>query len=70
MIKHFCDICEKEVQRNYSSARYRVKMGNAEVEILVAINGVYNSGVICLKCLLEVVNSGCPFITKPKEKPE
>ena len=59
MVKYFCDVCETEVtKREYIVKRYRPSLGKVECEIMVRIDGIWNSGCICLKCLKEVLNKG------------
>ena len=57
MIKRFCDICEKEIKRNYAQQRLTVTKGRIKVEVIVTVDSVANSGEICLDCLLETINS-------------
>ena len=60
-IKFFCDVCGEETKRNYVSERLKPELvyGPSErevrCEVIVAINGTWNDGVICEKCLREVL---------------
>jgi len=63
MIRHFCDICEKEIERNYVTDRFKessVLPGKhsgrrVEVEIIVTIGinrpDAGDAGEICRDCL-------------------
>lgn len=69
MTKHFCDVCGKQLKRNYVSDRHtptlkvepesfdekRVKV---TAQVTVAVNDVWNEGDICLHCLLRVLKEG------------
>jgi hypothetical protein len=52
-IKYFCDVCGEETKRNYVSERLNPELGDGKVkcEVIVAINGSWNGGVICETCL-------------------
>ena len=58
MIKHFCDVCGDQVQRNSVSQRLTRARKTVTVEVLVATDGVWNGGAICYDCLLDVVLKG------------
>lgn len=62
MIKRYCDVCGKEVQRSVTSERYRPsaqKQGvRMDCEIMVAIEGTWNAGDLCLSCLKDIVANG------------
>jgi len=58
MIKRYCDVCGKEVERNYVAQRLRQEMGRVVVEVMVAIDGIWNKGEICLGCLTDVLVHG------------
>ena len=63
MIKTFCDVCEKEIDRNWVTQRlvryfaipHKVSV---EVEIIVKIDGVWNDGAICEGCLMTAIVEG------------
>jgi len=72
MYKQFCDVCEKEIKRNYVGNRLKKKKiinrtntePNAagcktkiEIEVMVAVNGMWNEGTICEDCLMKVLKS-------------
>ena len=59
MVKYFCDVCGVETpRREYVGTRYCPKFGKVKCEIMVSVNNVWNKGVICLKCLKEVLRKG------------
>lgn len=62
MIKRYCDVCGKEVDRSVSSDRFRPSdvVGGVRVdcEIMVSINGVWNAGDLCVDCLKAIVEKG------------
>ena len=62
MIKTFCDGCGELLGRNYVSKRLQrnLKLNGRQftVDTLVATDGIYNDGDLCLKCLLKVINEG------------
>ena len=61
MTKYFCDVCGKEVKgekRNCVALRYKPKLGGVGCEVMVQVDGVWNSGCICLECLLKVLQEG------------
>jgi hypothetical protein len=58
MIKEYCDVCKKEIKRNYISERFCAELGDMEIEIIVAYQHTWNNGHICKSCLLDVVNKG------------
>jgi hypothetical protein len=74
-IKHFCDGCGEEVQRNFVQDRLvkDKQIGNAKfsIEVMVATDGVWNGGCICLPCLQRLFNGavGAPA-SKWDRKPE
>jgi len=55
MIKHFCDVCKKEVERNFVNQRFKqtslIRGTRVGVEIIVGIDDVWNAGDICDACL-------------------
>ena len=60
MIKIFCDRCGKETKENMVSQRLSTVIQNkigadCLLEIMLGVNGVWNSGVICRDCLLEML---------------
>ena len=65
-VKRFCDVCGKKMDRNYVGNRYEPAMvgkdgktgPRVELEIKVAIAGIWNNGEICLDCIKWVVNEG------------
>jgi hypothetical protein len=57
MIKYFCDVCGEETKRNYVQERLKPVFSNGKVEceVIVAINGTWNGGVICEECLRDAL---------------
>jgi len=61
-IKYFCDVCGVETKRNYVSERLKPELlygefeRAARCEVTVAINGAWNGGVICERCLRRVLS--------------
>jgi hypothetical protein len=65
MIKHYCDVCGEETKRNFVSDRLQRHHNEWRVEIMVGHKDLgWNSGDICLTCLLNVINQG----TEPPNK--
>jgi len=58
MIKHFCDVCEKEIQRNYVDERLVHKLRDFEVEMIVKKENTSNDGELCYRCLMNIVTNG------------
>lgn len=50
MIKVFCDVCEKDIT-NYSNSRMIGKNGRVTVEVITAVDGVWNGGHVCESCI-------------------
>jgi hypothetical protein len=54
-IKYFCDVCGEVTKRNYVSERLKPEFlhdsGKVVCEVMVAINGTTNGGVLCKECL-------------------
>lgn len=65
--KAFCDRCEKETPRSFASQRLLVRMGEWKIEVMVAYNGVWNSGVICEACLMQIIREGQEVPTRSDE---
>jgi hypothetical protein len=62
MIKVFCDVCGKPLERNMVDERLIVESGEFKAEVLIEKNGTSNEGDLCLDCLLKMLNQ------KPKRK--
>lgn len=59
MYKILCDICNKEIQRNYVDKRLkRSDKYGFEIEVMVAYKKTWNDGDLCLNCLMEIINKG------------
>ena len=58
-IKFFCDVCEKEIEPK-DAGKHRVVFEKERVQaaVLIAIDGTYGAGHICMKCLKEVLEHG------------
>lgn len=68
MVKHYCDICGKEIVRNYVCTRLYGSVQpkgldkSINLELIVGIGstsratGVWNNGDVCRECLSEAVN--------------
>jgi len=67
MIRRFCDVCGEELTVNNEPcagdngkrvvAEMRGKTGTLHVEVLTAINGVYNGGDVCKYCVIYAVST-------------
>jgi hypothetical protein len=63
MVKHYCDVCGYEIAgQNCVQDRLHVLRRDdnirVEVEMMVAINGTWNSGDICEACLRDIARHG------------
>jgi hypothetical protein len=62
MIKHYCDGCGKEIERNYTSNRLRKSLHLGihlfVIEVIVSQDQVSNKGDICVDCLMKVILDG------------
>ena len=61
MTKYYCDNCQMELLPNEGNRIIREKITDEcriKIEIMVAVNGVWNSGTLCNRCILLVVNDG------------
>lgn len=58
MITYNCDICGKEIESKEAHRRPLFKLGKVQVEASRAVNGVWNGGEICLKCIQQCVAEG------------
>jgi len=62
LIKHYCDGCNKEIDRNYIDKRLRksLRIGNHSfvIEVMVDKDQVSNQGDICYNCLMKVILDG------------
>lgn len=63
-IKHLCDACGIEIDRNYVSERYtptkwfRDKYLNITLEVQVKKEKTWNDGDLCFDCLKAVFEAG------------
>ena len=58
--RYFCDVCEKEMPEGESN-RLKVKAGKINIEVMHALNGLWNGGHICHDCIRRAVKAGRPF---------
>ena len=64
MTKYFCDGCGKELDWDNNVVAHRCKRQlqingtKFQVEALVATDGCWNNGHLCVECLLRVINEG------------
>jgi hypothetical protein len=56
VIKLYCDGCGKEVGEDANRTIFR--WGMLRVEVIVAVNGVWNGGQTCLACVRHTVAEG------------
>lgn len=56
MIRVFCDICGRDIT-DYTSSRATANLGKLKIEVITAINGVWNGGHVCLDCIRDTCNS-------------
>ena len=59
MIRYYCDRCEAQVESEENVVTNRVKDCDENmfwIEIVAGV-GNWNKGVLCKKCLLEIVNA-------------
>lgn len=59
MIRTYCDKCGVEMPKDHEKRVVR-KIDRVTVEILHAVDGVYNGGHVCHVCIVQVVNEGTP----------
>ena len=55
--KYFCDQCGDELSKK-DYGRIKRKKGRIEIEVLVGIDGTWNSGHACHKCVIDAVVIG------------
>jgi hypothetical protein len=66
MIRIFCDLCGNEMKaRSSGLERLRRGLENVTVEVMAAVNGVYNAGQVCEACIIRVVNEGVDVPRNP-----
>jgi len=62
MTKWFCDVCGRELGRNYVSDRLRVSDGLRVVEVTVGKKDkhglTWDKGDICRPCLMGIITNG------------
>jgi hypothetical protein len=57
MTKYYCDRCQKELKSKEHN-RLKLRLGDHSIEVLTALKGVWNGGLICHECVKEVVMRG------------
>lgn len=57
-IKHFCDVCDRQINRNYVSDRLVVQRGPFVAEVMVSKDGTSNTGELCKDCVMEMFTYG------------
>ena len=58
MTKYYCDKCGAGGKSAVLSSRFRFKKGRMEAELLLCTKGVWNAGLLCKKCAIELVKTG------------
>ena len=59
MIKMYCDLCGKEIFRNYVATRYKPRLDDICLEVMATKHfGISNQGHLCLECLKKVFMEG------------
>jgi hypothetical protein len=58
MIKHYCDLCGKEV---IGMNRMKRCFDRVKVEVITAVDGTWNQGDLCTECIIKSVTKGIPF---------
>ena len=61
-IKMYCDLCEKEVKRNFVHNRWKIHapitgQNDAVIEIMAGTGGMINHGILCQSCIAEIIAS-------------
>lgn len=56
MIRVFCDVCEAELDSTANRSVF--ERDNVRVEVIVAIDGTWNGGHICVPCIKRTVAQG------------
>ena len=54
---YYCDVCKKEMPDSNHS-RIKRKLGRLEIEVMHCIDGAWNRGNVCHKCITKVVLQG------------
>ena len=54
MIRFFCDVCGAEITGS-ASGRLIGRLGRLTVEVMSAIDGVWNGGQVCADCMKKAV---------------
>ena len=55
--KYYCDVCEAELTKR-EGYRLMKKKDFLVVEVIVGMNGTWNAGHCCHKCIIDAVVSG------------
>jgi len=56
MIKLFCDNCGAAISEDFNRTIF--KLGKVTVDVIVAVNDVWNKGHTCLECVRKTVAEG------------
>jgi hypothetical protein len=56
--KMYCDRCGKETDRNYISNRAIFVFEEWTAEVMIAREGHYNQGILCVECLDRLLRHG------------
>ena len=59
MVRYFCDVCGEELRKG-ESARVHGEVGRVSFEVMTAIDGTWNNGLICHACVVKAINSCYP----------
>jgi hypothetical protein len=59
MIKTYCDACGNELKAE-EHERLRLRFGRVTVEVMRAVDKVWNSGHVCYACVRDAVARGTP----------
>jgi len=68
MVKYFCDVCGDEVIRNFVDKRLEEKVGKVSIEVMLGVSLVWNSGVVCGKCLRLILCEALNKVIKDNAK--
>jgi len=58
MTKFYCDECGEELKPGQAHKRLTRKLGRVSVEVITAVDGVWNAGEVCPACVVKTVSEG------------
>ena len=60
MIRTYCDVCNVELFSNENRVSRRIirSLGDVTVEVVVKSGSTWNSGHVCARCVLDVMDHG------------